>query len=101
MGLVVIPRTLVEFGSVMRRQKSDISDNTIFEQENFYYFCECEDKIVEQELDEYELQAGFVLRNVDLDEAIHINANYTSNNFFDEIMIQRELKVLRLLQERM
>lgn len=38
-GLTVIPESICEFGSVMRRQKSNVSPNTIFEQENFYYMC--------------------------------------------------------------
>jgi ADP-ribose pyrophosphatase YjhB (NUDIX family) len=34
-GLTVIPESIIEFGSVMRRQKSNYSPDTIFEQENF------------------------------------------------------------------
>ena len=34
-GLIVIPESIFEFGSVMRRQKSNVSPHTIFEQENF------------------------------------------------------------------
>lgn len=37
-GLIVIPDSIDEFGSVVRRQKSNKSPNTIFEQENFYFF---------------------------------------------------------------
>ncbi|MGN0416241.1 MAG: NUDIX hydrolase [Agathobacter sp.] len=44
-GLIVIPESICEFGSVMRRQKSDVSPNTIFEQENFYYTCNYENTI--------------------------------------------------------
>ena len=36
-GLIVIPESVSEFGSVLRRQKSNITPHTIFEQENFYY----------------------------------------------------------------
>ena len=73
-GLIVKPNTISEFGSVMRRQKSNVSSNTIFEQENFYYFCECEDSLVEQNLDDYELEAEFVLKYADIDEAIRTNS---------------------------
>ena len=45
-GLIVIPESIYEFGSVMRRQKSNISPNTIFEQENFYFICKVENQIV-------------------------------------------------------
>ena len=99
-GLVVKPETIKPFGSVMRRQKSNMSANTIFEQENFYYFCECENEIAEQKLDDYEKEAEFVLRYVDIDEAIKVNSEYKSDDFFDEIMIKREQKVLELIKNQ-
>lgn len=98
-GLIVKPETIREFGSVLRRQKSDLRENTIWEQENFYYFCECEEKAVAQNLDEYEAEAEFVLRMVDIDEAINTNASYRSDNYFNEIMIERERRVLELIKE--
>lgn len=83
----------------MRRQKSNSSPHTIFEQENFYYTCKTEDQIVAQHLDEYEAEAGFVLRFVDLDEAIRVNLAYKSEDYFNEIMIGREAKVLQMIRD--
>ena len=98
-GLIVIPESICEFGSVMRRQKSNVSPHTIFEQDNFYYICKITDQIVAQNLDHYEAEAGFVLRFVDLDEAIHMNSAYKSEDYFNEIMIKRETKVLQLIKD--
>lgn len=98
-GLTVIPATIREFGSVMRRQKSNVSPNTIFEQENFYFICETENRIIEQDLDNYEDEAGFVLRFVDLDEAIRVNSEYRSDDYFNEIMIKRETRVLQIIKD--
>lgn len=98
-GLTVIPESIREFGSVMRRQKSDRTPHTIFEQENFYYFCDVENKILEQNLDAYEKEAEFTLRTVSLDEAIKTNAEYKSDNYFNEIMIKRERQVLELIKK--
>lgn len=42
-------------------------------------------------------EAEFVLRYVDIDEAIRVNSEYKSDDFFDEIMIKREQKVKRML----
>ncbi|MGN0469327.1 MAG: NUDIX hydrolase [Acutalibacteraceae bacterium] len=97
-GLIVIPESICEFGSVMRRQKSNISPHTIFEQENFYYTCKVKNQIVEQNLDEYEAEAGFILRFVSLDEAISVNSSYKSEDYFNEIMIKRETKVLQMIK---
>lgn len=97
-GLIVMPETISEFGSVMRRQKSNVVENTIFEQENFYYFCDCEDKAYEQNLDDYEKEAEFVLRYVSIDEAILTNSLYRSDDYFNEIMVKREMKVLELIK---
>lgn len=100
-GMIVIPESVREFGSVLRRQKSLASENTIFEQENFYYFCETEHDIHSQNLDDYEKEAGFVLRCVDIDDAITADSLYKSDDFFNEIMIKRECRVLELIREEM
>ena len=83
----------------MRRQKSNRSHDTIFEQENFYFFCDTEDQITEQTLDDYERYAEFVLRFVDIDEAIRTNNNYCSSDPFDDIMIRREARVLQMIRD--
>lgn len=97
-GMVVIPESIREFGSVLRRQRSDKAENTVFEQENYYYFCDVEDELVHQELDAYEQDAEFVLKIVDIETAIEANDIYKSDDFFNEVMIKRELRVLRLLK---
>ena len=88
----------MQVGSVLRRQRSDKAENTIFEQENYYYFCDVEDELVDQELDAYEQDAEFVLKIVDIETAIEANDIYKSDDFFNEVMIKRELRVLRLLR---
>ena len=98
-GLIVIPESIREFGSVLRRQKSDKSPHTIFEQENFYYRCDVKDECANQELDDYEREAGFILKTVDIDEAIAANEIYTSDVYFNEVMIKRELRVLKLVKD--
>ena len=98
-GLVVVPETVREYGSVLRRQNSDTNENTIFEQENFYYFCDVYDGNIGQDLDDYEEKLEFILKDVDIDEAIRVNDAYTSDNAFDYHMIKRELRVLRMLKE--
>ena len=97
-GMIVIPESIREYGSVLRRQKSGVEEDTIFEQENFYYFCDVEEGMVEQNLDDYESEAEFVLRIVDIDEAIRVNDIYHSDDSFNEIMIKRELRVLRMIK---
>lgn len=98
-GLEVIPESIVEFGSVLRRQKSNVQEDTVFEQENFYFFCQTENRITGQQLDDYEKKAGFILKVTDIEEAILTNQRYHSDDFFDEIMIKRELRVLQLIQD--
>ena len=98
-GLIVVPETIKEFGSVIRRQKSNYSLNTIFEQENYYYICETEIEVKNQKLDDYEKEAGFILRLVNIDDAIKTNEEYNSTDQFNEIMIKRDLKVLKLVKD--
>lgn len=99
-GMIVIPESIREFGSVLRRQKNDRLENSIFEQKNYYYFCDVKETLVDQKLDDYENEAEFVLKVVDIDTAIAANDIYKSDVFFNEIMIKRELRVLRLIKEK-
>jgi len=69
---------------------------TIFEQESFYYTCEVEDGIVEQNLDEYESEAMFTLEYVSIEEAIALNLN-ANHHGVDPVMIERETRILSLL----
>ena len=96
--MIVIPDSIIEFGSVIRKQKSDDSAETVFEQENTYFWCKTKNKQVEQELDDYEKEADFILRYVDIEEAIDTNQRYHSENLFDEITIKREMKVLQIIK---
>lgn len=92
-GLNVIPSTIKEFGEAVLLGKSDIFENTVFEQENFYYFCETDDSISEQKLDGYEAESGFELRYVTPEEAIKLNSRY------DVDFLKRETRVLKILAE--
>ena len=98
-GLKVIPESVEEFGSVLRRQSYSKEENTIFIQENFYFFCDAENTIYEQNLSAGEKAAGFTLRWMDIDEAIRINEAYKSSSIFNMSMIDRETRVLRLLKK--
>ena len=82
----------------IRRQKSDRDEDTIFEQENYYYLCDVEDTAGSQNLDDYEKEAGFMLVYVDIDEAIRVNGEYRSDVFFNEVMIAREKRVLEIIK---
>ena len=97
-GLDVIPESIEEFGSVLRRQRSDRDPDTVFEQENFYYTCQTRALQGRQHLDDYEAEAGFELRLVDIDEAIRVNKEYRSKCFFNEVMIDRERRVLEMIR---
>lgn len=94
-GLQVIPESIVEYGSVLRLQLSEIFENTIFEQESFYYKCEVENVVVSQELDDYESEAEFVLEYVTAKEAIETNL---SEKHKGDVELEREAKVLELLR---
>lgn len=100
-GLVVIEESIEEYGSVLRRQNSNYEPDTIFEQENFYYRCEVQEDIVCQKLDDYEAEACFTLRYVDIDQAIITNDTYASDDTFNEIMIKREKRVLELIKSEL
>ncbi|MBQ8790817.1 MAG: NUDIX domain-containing protein [Ruminiclostridium sp.] len=95
-GLAVIPGTVKEYGEVAIIRKSDILDNTIFRQDNFYYLCDVAEGKENQKLDDYELESGFTLRYVSADEAIRRNREESTTD--DVYMIERESRVLEILK---
>jgi len=102
-GLIVKPETIKEFGYVRRIEKGRYED--IFVQDNYYFLCEAEATVMEQELDDYEAEEQFTLEFVTITEAISVNES--SNHFEKENiatfrgMLDRENKVLNLLLAEM
>ncbi|MCQ2538294.1 MAG: NUDIX domain-containing protein [Lachnospiraceae bacterium] len=99
-GYEVIPESIKEFGSVMRRQKDSKDENCIFEQPNLYYFCEVADKAGDQKLDDYEEEEGFHPVWAEPFAISRHNA-YVRADDKDSIMIEREAKVLALVDAEM
>ena len=74
-GLIVIKDSIKEYGYVHRVQKADEPSYSKFIQDNNYYICDVENKILEQQLDDYENFEKFTLELVDPKIAININRN--------------------------
>jgi len=100
-GLVVNPNAIEEFGMVHRIQKGDFGDT--FVQDNFYYMCQVEDDIQNQQLDDYEDEENFTLEFITIDEAIAVNKNHhhglKEEDMFYKVMIERESRVLALVKD--
>ena len=96
-GMTLIPESVKEFGEVLRIQKKD-NEDTIFIQYNYYYTCKVEDEIGEQNLDDGEKDAEFVLKFVPIEEAIKVNAAFQGKPIKKQ-MIEREKRVLEILKE--
>lgn len=97
-GLTVIPESIKEYGFVLWLQKSEYIENTIFEQENFYYICEVEKNAGEQKLDAYEAEEGFTLEFVTPEEAIRVNRSGQYESAA-RVMVEREIRVLEELRK--
>ena len=97
-GLVVIPKSVKEYGYVHRIQKSDHGDAELFIQDNYYYLCNVEESMRSQSLDDYEADEMFTLEYVEPDKAIFVNRNVYHGSI-DQIMLEREARVLALLKE--
>ena len=96
-GFIVVPDTVKEYGLVHRAQRSVIKTDEVFLQDNYYYLCDAEGGIVEQDLDDYEKEEGFTLEFVDPHYAIGKNRKVTDRPY--EMMFEREARVLECLIE--
>ena len=97
-GLVVIPESVKEYGYVHRIQKIDHDGADYFVQDNYYYLCDVEESIRAQDLDDYEADEKFTLEYVEPDRAVFVNRN-ADHGQTDQIMLEREARVLELLKE--
>lgn len=102
-GLVVIPASVRPFGHVRRIEKGISVD--IFMQDNYYYLCDAEEAPATQSLDDYEAEERFTLEIVSPTHAIRTNETalplLPPDKIYYPCMLERENKVLRLLQQEM
>lgn len=93
-GLVVLPETVREYGYVHRVQKGERED--MFIQDNYYFLCEVREQAGAQSLDAYEAEERFTLEWVRPRTAIEVNREH-DHGPKDQVMLEREAKVLELL----
>ena len=93
-GLSVIRDSIREYGWVHRIQKG--INESIFIQENYYFFCDVKENLKLQNLDAYEAEEGFTLEFLKPQFAIDVNRKTKMDDFSQE-MLEREARVLELL----
>lgn len=98
-GLCVVPSSVRPYGYVHRVQKGYPED--VFIQDNYYYFCEAETKLVPQQLDDYEDEERFTLEWVVPSLILHTNRQgdhgFKQGNFKFDTMLERECRVVEML----
>lgn len=93
-GLVVIPETIKEYGYVHRAEKG--KEDSVFIQDNYYYFCDTQSTVTAQNLDDYEADEKFTLEYIDPRAAITVNRK-DDHGPKSRLMIEREARVLEML----
>ncbi len=95
-GLTVIPESIKGFGSALIIRKSYVYENTIFEQENLYYYCKVEKEIIPTKLESYEMEDGIKLEFISLKEAANHNRSIDPKTVRngDADWIDRETRVM-------
>lgn len=97
-GLTIIPESVSPYGMMHEKRRSVFNPNQIFDMYSRYYLCQCEDKIEETNLDDYEMDYGYALEFVSIDEAIQ-NNELAKKHQHIATWIERELYVLKRLKE--
>ena len=99
-GRIVVPESVREFGIVIRRQQDSSDPDGIFEQENYYFFCEVTDECVPRKPDEHEILDGAEPVWVE-SLAIPVHRNRRAFERFGEPFIQRELRVMDMADKEL
>jgi len=89
-GLIVKPQSVKEFGTVTEIRK-DLFKEGIYEKHEYFYTCDVEDTVVDQHMTQSEIEWGFRLVYISLDEAIR------GNESSQQDIIEAQTHVLRLL----
>ena len=99
-GRIVVPESVREFGIVIRRQQDSIDPDGIFEQENYYFFCEVTDECVPRKPDEHEILDGAEPVWVE-SLAIPVHRNRRAFERYGEPFIQREMRVMDMADKEL
>ena len=99
-GRIVVPESVREFGIVIRRQQDSIDPDGIFEQENYYFFCDVTDECVPRKPDEHEIRDGAEPVWVE-SLAIPVHRNRRAFERYGEPFIQREMRVMDMADKEL
>lgn len=97
-GLEVMSDSVKEYGCVHREQIYGGAKDTIFVQDNYYFFCKVKRRRLPQQLEDYEMTEKFTLELVEPLRAIDVNRN-KDHGPKSQQMTEREARVLELLLE--
>ncbi|MDI6452160.1 NUDIX hydrolase [Peloplasma aerotolerans] len=98
-GLNIIKESVKPYGMYIEKRKSTFNDKEVFHMESKYYTCNVSSDISKTKLDDYEVEYGYHLCFVTLEEAIENNKQALSHFQDQATWIERELKVLIDLKE--
>ena len=99
-GYFVRPETIEEYGSVLRRNRDNKDPEAIFEQQNFYYFCEIGDERVPVVQEDYEIEEAFEPVWVEfLTRLTRCNREAIRRGGGDAALIEREMRVFDMADE--
>ena len=98
-GYFVKPETIEEFGRVLRRNRDAKDPDAIFEQQNYYYFCEIGDERVPIMQEDYEIEEGFEAVWVECLFALVRANRHALRSGGDPALIEREMRMFDLADE--
>ena len=99
-GRIVVPESVREFGIVLRRQQDSADPDGIFEQENYYYFCDVTDECVPRKPDGHEIRDGAEPVWAET-LAIPMDRNRKAFERLGEPFIQREMRVMDMADQEL
>jgi 8-oxo-dGTP pyrophosphatase MutT (NUDIX family) len=99
-GRIVVPESVRAFGIVIRRQQDSNDPDGIFEQENYYYFCDVTDERVQRKPDEHEILDGAEPVWVE-SLALPMYRNRKAFERLGEPFIQREMRVMDMADQEL
>lgn len=95
-GLDVLPSSIKEFGKVEEWHIDTYDSSKMFNNISYYYLCDFIDNGKTRNMDEYEIEYGYEVRYVSVDEAIKQNQLVL---YIGPTWVKREIEVLKYIKK--
>ncbi len=98
---IKIQDNMTLYGYVIEKRKSFHEKDTVFHMTSYYYLCQLKEQSTYRHLDPYEIEFGYDIHKVHIDDAIKQNEQLILKDISQYSWVTRELQVLKMIKDEL